>query len=179
MTRYKFLSPEVLDEAAEELYELADKDGVDVALIGGRALQLYGSTRLTGDVDFAAYEPFGDLRNEGPLTMGGFKTHTSNGTPADIVICDDDFASLYEEAVEKAVLLEGYDVPVATLEHITAIKMVANRGKDNLDFNWIVTESDVDLKKAREIVKRHLGAFAAKEFDLDVEEAVWKASRGR
>ena len=47
--RHKMLAPEILDEAAIEIFDIIDEEGIRAALIGGRALQLYGSDRLTGD----------------------------------------------------------------------------------------------------------------------------------
>jgi hypothetical protein len=177
--RHKMLAPEILDEAAIEIFDIIDEEGIRAALIGGRALQLYGSDRLTGDIDLAVTELPENLEEEKQLSFGGFQTHASNGTPVDIVARSDDFDALYDKAVEGSVYLDDYEVPVATLEFLAAIKFAATRDRDKFDFDWIVTESNVDLVEARKIVREYLGPYAAQEFDIEVAEAQWKKSQGR
>jgi hypothetical protein len=177
--RHKFLAPEVLDEAAEEFFELARRDGIHTALVGGRAFQLYGSDRLTGDIDIASYSAFGDLPEESLLRIGGFKTHASNGTPADIIIRDDDYAALFEASIDDCVKLDNYPWPVASPEYLAAMKMVAGRGKDTVDLEWLILSGELDNNRARKIIGKYLGPYAAKEFDRLVDETEWKASRGR
>lgn len=173
----KFLSLEVLDEAAREIALAASDEGVRAALIGGYALQLYGSTRLTGDVDVAAAEPIRALPGGKALSFGGYQTEAPSGVPVDLVLRDDDYAPLYAEALERAVEVEGAPMPVATPEHLAAMKMVAGRARDQADLEWLVTSGVADVREARRVIKRHLGPYAAGEFDLFVEEARWRAAR--
>ena len=76
MTNYqkRFLDPKQLESAAAEVGALAKQEGVRVALIGGFALQHYGSDRLTGDIDFAADSVLEGLPSGPPLSFGGVQT---------------------------------------------------------------------------------------------------------
>jgi hypothetical protein len=117
-----------------------------------------------------------------PLSFGGFQTEAPNGVPVDFVRRDDDYAPLYEEALSRATTMPdviGPYVRIVRLEYIAAMKMVAGRARDHADLEWIVLRSGADLPKTRRIVKQYLGTYAAQEFDRLVEEARWRASRGR
>lgn len=173
------LSPEVLAEAASEVGVIAEAEGTKIALIGGLAMQMYGSDRLTGDVDIAAEVRIHGLRQGTALSFGGEQTHSSAGVPVDIVVRDDDFASLYEDAVDHAIMLPESPIPVADPEHIAAMKMVAGRSKDSADLAFLIVSGVVDPAKAKRLIRKHLGPYAANEFDRIVEEAIWKASTGR
>jgi hypothetical protein len=177
---YKFLSPEKLDEAVKQVAEIAKVDRAPVALIGGYALQLYGSDRLTGDIDV-----IGDRRAEGmlpggkPLSFGGAQTRAPNGVPVDLVLRDDVYANLYEEALDKSVRLKGVPMPVARPEYIAAMKLAAGRAKDMADLEWLILTKTADAKKARVVFSRTLGPYAAQEWDRLVDEVAWKTSRGK
>ena len=175
----RFLAPETLDEAAREVAILASDENVAVALIGGYALQLYGSPRLTGDVDVVAGQSIEALPAGELLSFGGYQTEAPNGVPVDFVLRDDDYAALYEEALVRAVELADAPMPVVRLEYLTAMKMAAGRSRDEADLEWIVLRSGIDMSRARQVIHRHLGPYAAGEFDRLAEQARWRSSRGR
>jgi hypothetical protein len=177
--RKKFLDPALLAEAVGQVGALAKAEGVRVALIGGFALQLYGSDRLTGDVDFAAEESVRALPRGTALSFGGEQTEAPNGVPVDIVVRHDDYAPLYADAVEKATRVRGVPVLVARPEHLAAMKMVASRVRDDADLEFLIASGTVDPTKARRIIRKYLGPYAADEFDRVVEVVAWKTSRGR
>jgi hypothetical protein len=177
--RSKFLAPEVLDEAAEQVAEIAEREQVAVALCGGYALQYFGSPRLTGDIDVVADRTISGLPAGPELSFGGEKTTAPNGTPVDLIVRDDDFAELYESALEEAKQPQDVPMPVVSPEYIFAMKMVAGRARDFADIEWLIISGAIDLAKTRRIVMEHLGPYAAQEMDRLVEEAEWKAERGR
>lgn len=79
----QFLSPERLDKGAAAVLEAAKKERVDVAIGGGYALQIYGSPRLTGDVDIVADAGLlpGELHRENVLSAlhsGASQARTTN-----------------------------------------------------------------------------------------------------
>jgi len=178
-SRRRFLAPEVLGEAVAEIAAIAKHEHVHAALIGGFAMQLYGSDRLTGDIDIAATERLQELPRGKRLSFGGEQTRAPNGVPVDLVLRSDDYAALYDEAIEKAGKLKGVFFPVARPEHLAAMKMVAGRTRDLSDLEFLITSGTVDVRKAKDVIRRHLGVYAAGEFGLLVEEVRWKASRGR
>lgn len=174
----KFLDPALLGEAVDQVGALARRERVRVVLIGGFALQLYGSDRLTGDVDFAAAQRIDALPRGEPLSFGGEQTHAPNGVPVDLVLRQDDYAGLYEEAIERATKIPGVAVPVVRPEYLAAMKMVAGRGRDEADLAFLIVSEIVNPSKARRVIRQHLGPYAAGEFDQLVDEVRWRASRG-
>jgi len=177
--RRKFLSPEVLQEAAEQVQALAASEGLQAILIGGYAMQLYGSDRLTGDVDFAALSRITSLPEGQPLSFGGQKTTAPNGVPVDVVVRSDDYEALYQEAIHSAALDEETGLLVARPEYLAAMKMVAGRDRDDSDLEALILSGGLDLVQARKIIKKHLGTYAVDELGRAVDEANWKAEKGR
>jgi predicted HAD superfamily Cof-like phosphohydrolase len=177
----KMASPDELVEAGIEVAALAKKASVRAALIGGAALQMYGSTRLTVDLDVAAEDKIGLPRGK-VLSFGGEQTcvtlESGVVVPVDLVVRRDEFRTLYEDAIAYATRMPESPLLVARPEHLAAMKMVAGRPKDDLDFAFLVSSGVLDEKKARRLIKRLLGAYAAIEFDRQVVEARWRAERG-
>lgn len=173
----RLLDPTTLVNAAAEIAAVAEREGIRVVLIGGLALQHYGSDRLTGDVDFAAEAILSALPGGPALSFGGVQTETSEGVPVDLVVRDDDYRALYEEAIVNAVRVEDLATPIVTPEYLAAMKMAAARDRDEIDLQFLLRNRVVDIPKARKIVHRHLGPFAAQEFDRVVEEVEWKRHR--
>ena len=174
------LDPETLALGARELALLAKQAHVSVALIGGYALQFFGSPRLTGDLDVvvAAQVPAG-LPHLGDLSFGGWQTVTPGGVPTDVIVRQDEYQSLYQEALEAAVSDPVLPLPVVPIEYLAAMKLATRRTKDAADLEWIIAESIVDIVRARAIVFKHLGPFAAREFTSVVDEVLWKKAQGK
>lgn len=180
--RKKFLSIEVLDEAAREIASLAKAEDVDVALIGGYALQLYGSDRLTGDIDIVASEELASLPGKKRLTFGGVQSTTPlGGVPVDVVLREDAFIDLYDRALEAARRMRGVPIRVVTPEYLAAMKLVAQRTRDKADLEWLIASRTIDVHKARGLIRDLLGAYAAQDFDRVCDEVQWKwkVSKGR
>lgn len=175
--RSKFLAPEILEKAATEVADLAYQQNLRVALVGGYALQLYGSPRLTGDIDVISFESIEGLPGGKPLSFGGVQTESKNGVPIDLIIRSDDFADLYQDALSDTEEFEGVSMPVASLEFIVAMKLEASRKKDEADLEWIILHSDLDFQKTKMVIRRYLGRLSVKEWEQFVEETKWKASR--
>jgi len=177
--RKRFLAPEALDEAAVAIAEIAKHEHVRIALIGGYAMQFYGSDRLTGDIDIAAIERLKALPRGKKLSFGGEQTTAPNGVPVDLVLRSDDYAALYDEAVDQAGHIKGVPFPVAKPEYLTAMKMAAGRSRDMSDIEFLIASGAVNVRKATKVIRQHLGVYAAGEFQRLGEEIRWKASRGR
>ncbi len=176
----RFLSPEVLLAGVAEVAALAKREDVRVVLVGGLAMQHYGSDRLTGDLDFAAASALRSLAVLRPLSFGGVQATTPSGVPVDIIVRDDDYRALYEEVVAISPLVRALGVRVVRPEHLVAMKMAAARDKDVLDMKFLLgVKGLVDGAKARTIVRRHLGPYAAQEFDRVVDAVAWETQTGR
>lgn len=177
--RKRLLGMEAIDAALEELAQIAAREELPLLLVGGCALHFYGSERMTADLDVVSSQLPATLPHEEMLSFGGIKTSTPAGVPLDWIVRDDDFAQVYAEALSHGQVIDNCPIPVASPEHLAAMKMVAGRGKDELDLRALLVSPHIDLDKARNLIKRLLGAYAAKEFDALLAEAQWLASRGQ
>jgi hypothetical protein len=174
----KFLDLVLLEEAARQICLLAKKNEIDVALVGGMALQRYGSPRLTGDVDVVASDPLPGLPKLRTLTFGGEGVDAPNGVPVCVIRRRDDYQPLYEAALERARSLRG--LPVVTLEFIAAMKLAAGRTKDMADLEFMIANTSLDLKKTRKIIYDYVGGtFAVDSFNSIVMEVEWKKRAGK
>jgi hypothetical protein len=165
------LDPRALHRAVNEAKTIADSENVEVALAGGVAMQLYGSPRLTGDVDIISdKEPFG-VPEGGRLTIGGISTEVS-GVPVDFIVRDDIYRGLYEEALHNARRPPTSDVKMLVVapEYLVAMKIAARRGKDADDVDWLLESGMLDMPKTRKIVLRHLGAYGLEELNERIVE---------
>jgi predicted nucleotidyltransferase len=134
---------------------------------------------LTRDIDFLS-----DQEPEGqgfPLSFGGVSLMVNN-VPVDFIVRRDQYQRMYEAALERAVvkIIGGARVPVVRASDMMALKLASARQKDVLDFQFLATSLDPKaISNARRFVKKHLGFYAADDFDRLVEEAKWMASKGR
>ena len=175
----KFLDPREIEETIIEVAELARRYDLEIALIGGVAMAVYGSDRLTKDVDFASCDEYlPELSPLKQLSFGGVAATTPGGHPIDLVVRDDEYKDLYTAAVEHA-RDESLPVKVVTPEYLAALKLAAARDKDEIDLKYLVstTPDGIDLVLARKIIRKYLGEYAAREFDQIVSEVEWKRSR--
>lgn len=175
----RLLSPEVLYAGVAEVANLAAAEGVKVVLVGGLAMQMYGSDRLTGDIDFASNGFVSSLPRRRLLTFGGVQTVTPSGIPVDFIVRDDDYRELYEEAVFASPVARSLGVRVVPAKYLAAMKMAAGRDKDMLDLKFLLAQTGLlDLAETRAIIRRFLGPYAAQEFDRVVDEVAWEKHRG-
>jgi hypothetical protein len=172
--RRQFLDPAKITAVIAEVAVVSKAGAVKIALAGGCALQLYGSDRFTQDVDLIANGYLPKLRRKSDLTFGGTRSVASNGVSIDVIVRNDDYQDLYDDALFAAQRMAGVAIPVVTLPYLGAMKMVAGRGKDQQDLAWILTDSGVSYKELRALVKKHLGPYAADELDQVRKTAVWE-----
>lgn len=144
------------------------------ALAGGLAMQFWGSPRLTEDVDVIALSC---RLNGSPLSFGGERVVADNGVEVDVIVRDDEWSDLYDDANSHAEEVLDSPMPVVTPEHLVAIKMVAGRPKDGEDVRYLVLLEDFDLEACEGIVGEFLGPYAVKELRAIVEEAQWRATK--
>lgn len=169
----KLLAPAQLQQAVDELARTLQQPA---ALVGGYALQQFGSPRLTGGLDIILAERPTGFPIESPLSFGGFQSD-QRGVPLDFIVRDDHYSGLYEAALNHRVDLEGVALPVVPPEYILAMKLAAGRAADDADIEWMLLEEIVDVVTTEQIIRRHLGHYAADEFLLLVDELEWLASR--
>ncbi|MGI8668437.1 MAG: nucleotidyl transferase AbiEii/AbiGii toxin family protein [Aridibacter sp.] len=152
MTKLNFnlLDEDSATQAVEIISRLADENGIDWALVGGLAMNLYGSDRLTKDIDIIADKllPMSQDQIVGKLKQGGerYLTETGKKTVAvDWIIRDDEFKILFKQALQESVKIN--DIPVLTPEWLVILKFIAGRFKDREDAVFLLSkEGLVDRK---------------------------------
>lgn len=173
-----WLTVEQIALAVDEIVKLSKQQDARVALAGGGAMQIYGSDRFTKDVDFVADRVLAGIEYVRDLSFGGIQALTSASTPVDLIIRDDDYRSMYEEALEFAVKFPDVPIRVISAEHLAAMKMAAGRDKDMEDLRFLLTAClDFNFAAARAIVMRNLGVYAAHDLDSYLAEFQWKNER--
>jgi hypothetical protein len=136
-------------EALNKLAKTAEKSGVVWALDGGIAMHLYGSPRLTKDVDVIASAIL-EIDAERNLGFGGKRYSVKIGNlevPVDWIVRIDTARKFYEKALNEAHKLP-HGLPIITPEWLVILKYIAGRFKDQQDA--------VFLLKQKGLVNRHL-----------------------
>lgn len=173
-----YLSPQQIEQAIEEASSIARDEELQIALVGGAAMQLYGSDRFTKGVDFITSEIPQSVKSEHKLSFGGIAALTKSKVPVDFIVRNDKYQDLYEAALLHAVKEEGIPLPVVTPEYLAVMKLAARRIKDEQDLGSLIYNAQLDLDKTRGIIREHLGDFAVDTFDSVVYEIEWRKSRG-
>ena len=134
------LDTDSANEALEIVGNCADANEIDWALCGGIALQVYGSPRLTKDIDFIASKNL-PLQASRQLSFGGerYEIQTSKKIVAvDWIKRFDDWKDLYQAALQDAIVVNN--VPIITPEWLVILKYCAGRFKDQEDAVFLLRE---------------------------------------
>lgn len=175
----KFLNADDIDKSVKAVASISAAEKIHVALLGGAALQLFGSTRMTTDIDVAASAAPEGVSTTRRLSFGGIRTKVA-GVEVDFIVRDDKYKRLYEAALRNAIRVKGVPIPVIPPEWMVPLKMAAGRPKDDLDLGWMLAEKNlVDRKKTRAIVEKYLGLYAGDDFDALCMQADWMKTRQR
>ena len=175
----RFLPTDEIRRAIVEVLALASPAGVRVVLIGGAAMQHYGSSRRTTNVDFATAAAIGGLAEGDPLAFGGYASTAPCGVPVNIVVRSDKYAGLYAQAVATAMQVASLAAPVVRPEELAAMKMVAARDRDAIDFDHLIRAGVANLDRAVTLIEEHLGSYGAEVFARRVERVEWQKHRER
>lgn len=151
-------------EAIEIIGKLAAENNTRWALVGGFAMNLYGSDRLTKDIDIIADKllPVPEKQIVGRLKQGGERYNTE--TEKKIVIVDwiirsDELKPLFRAALKESVKINGF--PVLTPEWLVILKYIAGRFKDQEDAVFLLSRKDlVNRNLIKEHIIKHAGTIA-------------------
>lgn len=140
--------------------------GVGYALIGGAALASHGCPRLISNVDIAVDVEMGlNLVPERQLKYGG---SSYLGGRLKVIRRADEYAGLYRDAILTARMgLLGY--PVASIEHLGAMKLSMREGHHRLDLEWILLRNGTDFRKLQDLVYAHVGGRFGVDFLEDIK----------
>lgn len=149
-------------EAVQKIGEIARQENIEWALVGGIAMYLYGSPRLTKDVDIIASN-FVSLEANAPLTFGGNNYIIEVGkykVAVDWIVRNDGYAKYYNAALTDAVVFPN-GIKLISPEWLVILKMFAGRQKDYDDAVFLLKEKDlVNRPKVKENVVKIAGEDA-------------------
>jgi len=160
----------VIEELIKKITQRLDQDKIPYMIIGGQAVLLYGTPRLTRDIDitlgvdtdkFALIETVcKDLRlkilPDNPQDFARETKVLPAEEPKSKIRVDFifSFTAYGQQAIEKTkeVLMDGYPVKFASCEDLIIHKMLAARAVDAEDVkNILIKNKDsIDLKYIRE-----------------------------
>ncbi|MCU1347957.1 MAG: hypothetical protein JWO56_987, partial [Acidobacteria bacterium] len=130
--------PMQFDAVLRTFSELFEREGIRYAVVGGLAMQAWGHSRFTKDVDIAVarsnrqrvLEIAASLGYEAFFVSAGFSNH-DHTDPAfgrlDFMYLDDATASRLFDASERKPIVGDVDAPVASPEHLAMMKGLAMR----------------------------------------------------
>jgi hypothetical protein len=148
-------------ETAQKIGEIAAQEKVDWALAGGVAMYLYGSPRLTKDVDVIASNHL-SLKANAPLTFGGSNYTIEVGkykVAALWIVRSDGYAKYYRQVLSEAVTLPN-GLRLITPEWLVVLKMFAGRQKDYDDVVFLLEQKDL---VNRSLVKQNIVSVAGED----------------
>lgn len=131
-------------EAAQQIGQLAAGEEISWALAGGLAMHLYGSPRLTKDVDIIASQQL-SLTPEGQLRIGGSSYTLQIGKYAvliDWIVRNDGYQKYYRAALQEAIALPN-KLRMVTPEWLVILKINAGRQKDYDDIVFLLKQPNL------------------------------------
>ena len=164
------------------------------ALIGKLAMWMYiedeSQHEYTKDVDFAVFlreivnieeEASKQGLNYEQLHIGGIGIR-EKGLNIDFIDRRlHGVDQLFSEAIENAsgeVYVDGNPIPVVSLEHLIAMKIVSGEPKDDKDLKTLLGLKEANYEKARSIVAKYLGSITAERLDVFAREVGLLPKRG-
>jgi hypothetical protein len=157
-----FIDGETAVKAIDVVGAMADQNGISWAVCGGIAMAIYGSPRLTKDVDIIASKRLPIKEILGYLKQGGehFTVETEKRmVPIDWILRNDDAKTLFKKALNEAVWID--DLPVVTPEYLVIMKFIAGRFKDQEDAVFLLSQKDlVNREKVKRIIIEVFGSGA-------------------
>lgn len=151
-------------QAIDFVSKIADENNIDWVLIGGLAMNFYGSDRLTKNIDMISNQrlPIPKEKIVGQLRQGGerFQVETDKKVVSiDWIIRNDEFKALFQDALAEAVKID--DVPILKPEWLVILKFIAGRFKDQEDAVFLLSRNGlVDRNTIKEHIIKHAGAIA-------------------
>ena len=140
--------------AVKKLAEIAAKENVEWALAGGIAMHLYGSPRLTKDVDVISLKRL-SLKAVRPIGFGGESYEVKVGKKKihiDWIVREDNYRGYYIQALKDAATLKN-GLRIITPEWLAILKYIAGREKDLSDIVFLLRKNGY---VKRDLVKQNV-----------------------
>jgi hypothetical protein len=148
--------------ALRKVISVIENNRIDWALVGGIAMHLYGSPRLTKNVDVIASAIL-PLDAERSLGFGGERYQVKVGkrvVPLDWIVRKDTARKFYESALKEAYKLPS-GLPIVTPEWLVILKYIAGRFKDQQDAVYLLKQKGLVDRRA---IRRKIIQVAGREF---------------
>lgn len=146
-------------EAAQQVGQLANQEEVEWAVAGGIAMYLYGSQRMTKDVDIIASQEL-SLTPQHRLSFGGSSYTLQVGkytVQVDWIVRNDGYQEFYRRALKEAIGLPN-GLRVITPEWMVILKFNAGRQKDLDDIVFLLKQEKlVDRPTVKQKVVETVG----------------------
>jgi hypothetical protein len=146
-------------KAVKKLAEIAEKENVEWALVGGIAMHLYGSPRLTKDVDVISGKRL-SIEASNPLGFGGESYQVKVGKKiihVDWIVREDNYRQYYAAALSDAASLNN-GLKIITPEWLAILKYIAGRSKDLDDIVFLLKrKSFIKREKIKENIVKTKG----------------------
>ncbi len=128
--------------AVKKLAEIAAKENIEWALAGGIAMHLYGSPRMTKDVDVISTKRL-SLESVRPIGFGGESYEVAVGKKkiqVDWIVREDNYRGYYVQALMDATELKN-GMRLITAEWLAILKYIAGREKDLDDIVYLLRKN--------------------------------------
>lgn len=146
-------------EAAQAIGQLAAQEEIEWAVAGGIAMHLYGSPRLTKDLDIIASREL-SLTPQHRLTIGGSSYTLQVGkynVQIDWIVRSDGHCEFYRRALQEAIRLPN-GLRVITAEWLMILKYNAGRQRNLDDIVFLLKQKRlVDRPKVKQKVVETVG----------------------
>ncbi len=146
-------------EAAQQVGHLAAQEEIEWAIAGGIAMHLYGSPRMTKDLDIIASKDL-SLTPQHRLTFGGSSYTLQVGkytVQIDWIVRNDGHREFYRKALKEAIKLPN-GLRVITAEWLVVLKYNAGRQKDLDDIVFLLKQEKlVDRPTVKQKVVETVG----------------------
>lgn len=150
---FNLLDDESARRAIEIVGDTANRNGIEWALAGGLALILYGSNRLTREVDIVASRTL-PMPSQGLLKQGGVRyivPTAKKEVAVDWIIRNDEALPFYRAALNEAVIIDG--IPVLKPEWLFILKFIAGAVKNQEDYKFLLgCPNLVDRLKVKKLI---------------------------
>ena len=128
-------------EAVQTVAQFANQEEIDWAIVGGLAMYLYGSPRLTNNVDLIASKNL-SLTPEHGLTFGGNNYVLQVGkysVRVNWIVRNDGYQKYYRAALKRAITMPN-GLRIITPPWLVILKINAGRQKDLDDIVYLLKE---------------------------------------
>ena len=154
----------------------AERVGVEIALVGPRALYAWGSDEPAETIDIIA--------TDDPTT----ERITRIEADADVgpmlaqlrwAVRRDHYADAFDATIDNGLDLDGWPVPIPGPEYLGMLMLIERDTKTNERLTKLIAEGVIEPDRFRWTVDDQLGPYALDDADRIIADAEWLAMTGK